>query len=446
MKRNHTYEINLINKTVVVSKGFSWNWINVLELLRRLRRGSSAFLEGNWSKEDPRQSRRSSMVDTLFAQRIGGDAGAAKSVSVLLRCEAPVLDGWRDSGLADNDIVAVVGAPIIHIIAACFKAAPLLVIRKVVSLLVLNGEVKPQFALVFFKELDVEKFIRNNEWFVGIAVKEIKRFKVAPVSSPCLCDVGRRGGVGNEVVHLPAYVDAGFASGIEDKQVVFRWHFFVFQNVGARPQLFVVEGVVCVRGAPYTNRMAARRLCLFLTLFHHLNVLHIQHPAFSFWYLRKQLRQAAVWARGFVLVLPQDGLVDGNDVLRASQSFKRFWRCGNTHNQSAPARCGFTDGVARDTRNVWLGAVCGEQNDVMRFIADDDLKVCGKVGIVLYADAELRVGGYDRFVGAVFFAKWQMGCARVLLKKYIGARQGFVLCQTQIAVLGVDEKKCLVRR
>ena len=37
------------------------------------------------------------MVDTLFAQRIGGDAGAAKSVSVLLRCEAPVLDGWRDT-------------------------------------------------------------------------------------------------------------------------------------------------------------------------------------------------------------------------------------------------------------------------------------------------------------------------------------------------------------
>ena len=88
----------------------------------------------------------------------GGDAGAAKSVSVLLRCEAPGLDGWRDSGLADNDIVAVVGAPIINIIAACFKAAPLLVVGKVVSLLVLDGEVKPQFALVFFKELDVEEF------------------------------------------------------------------------------------------------------------------------------------------------------------------------------------------------------------------------------------------------------------------------------------------------
>lgn len=125
-------------------------------------------------------------------------------------------------------------------------------------------------------------------------------------------------------------------------------------------------------------------------------------------------------------------------MLRASQSVKGFRRCGNTHNQCAAARCGFTDGVARNACEVWFGAVCGEQNDVVCFIADDDLKVCGKVGIVLYPDAELRVGGYDRFVGAVFFAKWQMGCARVLLKKYIGARQGFVLRQTQIAVLSVD--------
>ena len=85
--------------------------------------GVPLFVEENWSKEDPRQSRRSSMADTLFAQRISGDEGAEKSVSVLLRCEAPVLDGWRDSRLADNDIVAVVAAPIVDIIAACFKAA-----------------------------------------------------------------------------------------------------------------------------------------------------------------------------------------------------------------------------------------------------------------------------------------------------------------------------------
>ena len=407
--------------------------------------GVPLFVEENWSKEDPRQSRRSSMVDTLFAQRISGDEGAAKSVSVLLRCEAPVLDGWRDSGLADNDIVAVVAAPIVDIITACFKAAPLLVVGKVVSLLVLDGEVKPQFALVFLEELDIEKLIRNNKRFVGIAVKEIKRFKVAPVSSPCLCDVGRRGSVGNEVVHLPAYVDAGFATGIEDKQVILRRHFFVFQNVGARPQLFIIEGVVCVRGAPYTNGMASRRLCLFLALFHHLNVLRIQHPAFSFWYLRKQLRQAAVWAHFFVLVLPQNGLVDGNDMLRASKPFKRFRRRGNTHNQCAAARGCFTYGVSCYAGKVGFGAVCWEQNDVVRFITDDDLKVCGKVWIALYPRAELRVGGYDRFVGTVFFTEWQMGYARVLLEKHIGAGQGFVLRQTQIAVLSINEKQCLVR-
>lgn len=242
----------------------------------------------------------------------------------------------------------------------------------------------------------------------------------------------------HKVIHLPAYVDAGFATGIEDKQVILRRHFFVFEDVGARLILFGSHWVVCVRGTPYTNGAQPRCLCHFLALFHRINLLRIQHPAFSFWYLRKQLRQAAVWARFLVLVLPQDGLVDGNDMLRASQSVKGFRRCGNTHNQSAPARCGFTDGVARDTRNVWLGAVCGEQNDVMRFIADDNLKVCGKVWIALYPRAKLRVGGYDRFIGTVFFAKWQMGYACVLLEKHIWAGQGFVLRQTQIAVLSVD--------
>ena len=132
-------------------------------------------------------------------------------------------------------------------------------------------------------------------------------------------------------------------------------------------------------------------------------------------------------------------------MLRASKPFKRFRRCGNTHNQCAPARCGFTYGVARYAGAVWFRAVCREQNDVVRLIADDDLKVCGEVWIALYPRTELCVSGYDCFVRTVFFTKWQMGYARVLLEKHIGAGQGFVLRQTQIAVLGVDEKKCLVR-
>ena len=81
----------------------------------------------------------------------------------------------------------------------------------------------------------------------------------------------------------------------------------------------------------------------------------------------------------------------------------------------------------------------------MCLITDDDLEVCGKVWIALYPCAELRVSGYDCFVGTVFFAKWQMGYARVLLEKHIGAGQGFVLRQTQIAVLSINDKQCLVR-
>jgi len=212
----------------------------------------------------------------------------------------------------------------------------------------------------------------------------------------------------------------------------------VLEDVGARPQLFFIEGLARIGGAPYTDRAQTRCFCLFLALFHHLDVLHIQHPTLAFWDLRKQLRQTAVWAHFFVLVLPQNGLVDWNDVLRARKPFKRFRRCSNAHKQCAPARCGFTDGVARYAGKVRFGTVCWEQNDVVRFIADDDLKVCGEVWIALYPRAKLRVGGYDRFVGTLFFAKWQMGCARVLLEKYIGSCQGFILRQTQIAVLSVD--------
>ena len=243
------------------------------------------------------------------------------------------------------------------------------------SLLVLDGEVEAQFALVFFKQLDVEKLIRNNERFVGIAFEQVKRFKVAPVSSSGLRDVGGNGGVRDKVVHMTAYVDAGFATGVEDKQVVFGWHFFVLEDVGARPQLFFIEGLVRIGGAPYTNGPQPRCLCYFRALFHRLDVLHIQHPAFAFWYLRKQLRQTAVWAHFFVLVLPQNGLVDGNDVLRTSQSFKRFRRCGNTHNQCAPARGCFTYGVSCYAGKVWFGAVCWKQNDVVRLIANDDFEL-----------------------------------------------------------------------
>ena len=132
-------------------------------------------------------------------------------------------------------------------------------------------------------------------------------------------------------------------------------------------------------------------------------------------------------------------------MLRASQPLKWFGRRSNAYHQCAPARCGFANGVSRNAGKVGFGAVCWEQNDVVCLIADDYLEIGGEVWIAADPRAKLRVGGYDRFIGTVFFTEWQMGCARVVFKKHIWAGQGFVLCQTQIAVLGVDEKKCLVR-
>ena len=81
----------------------------------------------------------------------------------------------------------------------------------------------------------------------------------------------------------------------------------------------------------------------------------------------------------------------------------------------------------------------------MCLIADDYLEIGGEVWIAADPRAELRVGGYDCLVGTVFFAKWQMGYARVLLEKHIWTGQGFVLRQTQIAVLSINEKQRFVR-
>ena len=79
----------------------------------------------------------------------------------------------------------------------------------------------------------------------------------------------------------------------------------------------------------------------------------------------------------------------------------------------------------------------------MGFVADDDLKVCGEVRIVLYPYAELRVGGNYDF----FRRQFSPGDAKARRfgKEGIGQRQGFVLRQAQIAVLGVDQKQGFAR-
>ena len=100
--------------------------------------------------------------------------------------------------------------------------------------------------------------------------------------------------------------------------------------------------------------------------------------------------------------------------------------------------------IPRNASKVGLRAVVGENNDVMGFVADDDLKVGGKVRITLDPYTELGISGYYNFLWRQFSpgdAK-----ARRFGKEGIGQRQGFVLRQAQIAVLSVDQKQGFTRR
>ena len=104
---------------------------------------------------------------------------------------------------------------------------------------------------------------------------------------------------------------------------------------------------------------------------------------------------------------------------------------------------GLTDSVARNTGKVGLRTIVGENDDVVGFVADDDLKVGGEVRIVLHPHTKLGVGGDYSFLRRQFSPV--DAAARRICKEGIEQSQGFILRQTQIAILGVDEKKCLVR-
>ena len=130
-------------------------------------------------------------------------------------------------------------------------------------------------------------------------------------------------------------------------------------------------------------------------------------------------------------------------MLRASP-FLQWFRRGSNADHHYVGICGcLTDGVARNTGEVGLWAVVRENDDVMCFVADDDLKVCGKGRVILYPHAKLGVGGdYD-----FFRRKFSPGDAAAcrFCKEGIGQGQGFVLRQTQVAVLGVNQEKGFAR-
>ena len=85
-------------------------------------------------------------------------------------------------------------------------------------------------------------------------------------------------------------------------------------------------------------------------------------------------------------------------MLRASQLIKRFGCGGDADHHNGRVGGGFTDGVAGNAGEVGLRAVCGEDDNVVCLVADNDLKARGKGRVIFDPYTELGVGGYNGFV------------------------------------------------
>ena len=79
---------------------------------------------------------------------------------------------------------------------------------------ILQTKASTQFSFVVGKKLDIKELYWHND-FAILLIIDIQQIKVAAIASPCLCEIGRVRGVGNEVINMPAYVDAGFATAVE---------------------------------------------------------------------------------------------------------------------------------------------------------------------------------------------------------------------------------------
>ena len=193
-------------------------------------------------------------------------------------------------------------------------------------------------------------------------------------------------------------VNGGFTAGVEKKQVILRRHFFILQNVGAGGKLFFRHRVGFVGGAPNADRFAAR---LTGKGFYFLHLLYVGNVDGPFLVGRKSfqdLTDAGIADDGFVLILPQGSRINRNGILRTGQTRKRFWRGGHTNDKGFAAPYRVDDGIAGNLRIIGLGFILmerGENDKVMDFVAENDLKERGKIRIVLCPNAELGVGGND---------------------------------------------------
>ena len=118
-------------------------------------------------------------------------------------------------------------------IAAVFQPHFQLSIWNRMTFFILQSKASTQFSFVVGKKLDVKELVRHNDFAVFLII-DIQQIKVAAIASPCLRETGGVGGVRDEVINMPAYIDAGFATAVENKQIILRRQHFILENILAR--------------------------------------------------------------------------------------------------------------------------------------------------------------------------------------------------------------------
>ena len=141
--------------------------------------------------------------------------------------------------------MAVVFSAAFNTIAALRQTQFQLLIWNGMTFFILQTKAGAQLPFVVSEQLNIKVFGRNNDFAIFLIIS-IQQIKVATIASACLSEVGRIGGVGDEVINAPAYVNAGFTTAVEYEKVILWRQFFILENILARLQLFFRHRMLCV--------------------------------------------------------------------------------------------------------------------------------------------------------------------------------------------------------
>ena len=199
-----------------------------------------------------------------------------------------------------------------------------------------------------------------------------------------------------------------------------------------------------VSKAPYANGLMPGGGGDFRTVLHLGNVGNVKHTDFAAGDLLQHLRQRSIGARFAVFVLTKCACVNWNRILLTRQFLERFRRGGDANNQSVRMFCYLTQGVACETGEVRLRAKCWEYGYVVCFVAHNDIEERFQFWIMPHPYPKLRIGSCYNF-GWVAVRERKCRVFDAVFIEHIGHCKRFFVCQTNIAVVGINEKKGFAR-